>query len=284
MLSISCEKDDNDFDTITHNVFSLEINDSIVYNSNQIDFYDFSSHLIYLKNDYSFSYSNLGVFSVFVDSIEIYSGQMFPGYSSYLPMGPVIHCAPTFYGDYIIPIGFNQFIDSTGHSNEDPRTDLRIIEALKEHNQYKEGLSCEILSIQKLSSNKVKIDLQLTNNDSDKLLFLDPDKMGLELFHYFTNGLLLKDLSNYTFTHQLTVSQPEPWDTWKNDWLSVINGNENKTISIIYDNFETITSGQFKGLFNYPGLGSQVAKKDLQQDNGRIWLGELHITKMIQIE
>ncbi len=36
--------------------FSLVINDSIVFSSNQIHFYDFSSHLIYLKDDYFFSF------------------------------------------------------------------------------------------------------------------------------------------------------------------------------------------------------------------------------------
>ncbi|RLD58841.1 MAG: hypothetical protein DRJ01_12070 [Bacteroidetes bacterium] len=284
LIIISCEKDDNDLNIGNQAGFSLHINDSIVYNSNQIDFYDFSSHLIYLKNGNSFSYSNRGVFKVFVNNSEIYTGQMFPGYSSYLPMGPVIHCAPTFYGDYIIPIGFNQFIDSVGDSNEDPRNDSRIIETLKKNNQYREGLSCEILSVQKISSNNVKINLQLTNNDSDNLLYLDPDKMGLGLFHYYTNGLLLQDLSNKTFMHQLTIAQPDPWDTWENDWLSIITSNESKTISIIYDNFETITTGQFEAFFNFPGLGSQVDKEDLQQDNGRVWLGQLQMKKKIEFE
>lgn len=284
LIIISCEKDDNDLNIGNQTGFSLHINDSIVYNSNQIDFYDFSSHLIYLKNGNSFSYSNRGVFKVLVNNSEIYTGQMFPGYSSYLPMGPVIHCAPTFYGDYIIPIGFNQFIDSVGDSNEDPRNDSRIIETLKKNNQYREGLSCEILSVQKISSNNVKINLQLTNNDSDNLLYLDPDKMGLGLFHYYTNGLLLQDLSNKTFMHQLTITQPDPWDTWENDWLSIITSNESKTISIIYDNFETITTGQFEAFFNFPGLGSQVDKEDLQQDNGRVWLGQLQMKKKIEFE
>lgn len=284
LIIISCEKDDNDLNIGNQAGFSLHINDSIVYNSNQIDFYDFSSHLIYLKNGYSFSYSNRGTFKVLVNNTEIYSGQMFPMYSSYIPIGPVIRCTPTFYGGYIIPIGFNQFVDSVGDSNEDSRNDSRIIEALKKNNQYREGLSCEILSIQNISSNNVKIDLQLTNNDSDNLLYLDPDKMGLGLFHYYTNGLLLQDLSNKTFTHQLTITQPDPWSTWKDDWLSIITSNESKTISIIYDNFDTITTGQFEALFNFPGLGSQVDKEDLQQDNGRVWLGQLQMKKKIEFE
>jgi hypothetical protein len=284
LLSISCEKDDNDFIIETQEGFFLEINDSIVYNSNHISFYDFSSHLIYLKGNNTFSFSNQGTFAVSVDSTEIYSGQMYPMYSSNLPVGPVIRCAPTFYSDYIIPIEFNQFIDSTGNSNEDPRNDSRIIDALKKQNQYRDGLSCEILSVEKISLNRVKINLNLTNNDFSSILYLDPDKMGIGLFHYFTNGLLLKDTLNETFTHQVSVTQPESLKTWSKDWLSSINAHDSKTLSIIYDNFEKIKSGQFEAKFNFPGLGYQVLQKDLIQDNGRIWLGDLSITKIIEIE
>ena len=284
ILTLGCEKSDNDLDTEIKDGFSLIINDSITYNSNSIDFYDFSSHLIYLKTGNNFSYSNRGTFSIKVDNEEIYTGQMFPMYSSYIPRGPVIRCAPTFYNDYIIPIGFNQFIDTVGNSNDDPRNDSRIIEALRKYNQYKKGLSSEILSVQKLTDNKVKITLGLTNLDSDNLLYLNPYKMGLELFHYFTNGLIIKDSQNNSYTHKLTIEEPEPWDSWKTDWLTVIKGNETKTISVIYNDFDILPSGEYTALFNYPGLSSQIEKEELKQNSGRIWLGQLNNTKTIDIE
>lgn len=284
MLSTSCEQNDKELDLTAQNGFGLVINDSIVYYSDEIEFYDFSSHLIYLKDWVNFFSSNYGTFAVFVDNIEIYSGQLHPLYSSYMPMGPVINCAPSVFGNYIIPIGFNQFIDSVGNSIEDPRNDSRIIENLKKQNKYKEGLSCEILTVKKIASNNIEIDIKLTNNGPENLLYLDPDKMGLGLFHYFTNGLLLRNLSKKTFTHQLSVISPEPWDTWDNHWLSVINGNEDKFITITYDNFDILTVGEFEAIFNFPGLSYQVEKEDLQQCNGRIWLGTLHINKNIQIQ
>ena len=112
----SCEKSDNVFE-ITDG-FSLVINDSLSYNSNHIDFYDFSSHLIYL-NTGNFSCSNPGGFSVYVNDEVIYTGQMFPLYSSSFPTGPVILCAPSFYDDFIIPIDFFQVADAGGNTNED---------------------------------------------------------------------------------------------------------------------------------------------------------------------
>jgi len=281
ILTLSCDKVDNVIDTEIKDGFSLVINDSITYNSNSIDFYDFSSHLIYLKTANNFSYSNRGTFSILVDEQEIYTGQMFPMYSSYLPTGAFIRCTPTLYNDYIIPIGFNQIFDTEGNSNDDPRNDSRIAEALKKYNQYKKGLSSEILSVQKISDNKIKITVELINLDSDNLLFLDPDKMGFELFHYFTNGLIIKDSQNNFYTHKLKVKEPDPWDSWKTDWLTVIKGNESKTFSLIYNDFDIFPSGEYTASFNYPGLSYQIVKKELQQNRGRIWLGQLNNTKTI---
>lgn len=284
VLMIGCEKNDNDIETEIKDGFSLIINDSITYNSNSIDFYDFSSHLIYLKSGNVFSFSNRGAFMIQVDNEEIYTGQMFPMYSSYMPSGVYIRCTPTFYEDYIIPIGFSQIIDSEGNSIEDPRNDSKIIDALKKYNQYREGLSSEIISVQKLIDNKVKITIELTNLENDNILYLDPDKMGLEFFHYFTNGLIIRDSQSNSYTHKLTTQEPEPWDSWTADWLTVINGNETKTITIIYNDFDLLPVGKYTVSFSYPGLSHQIDLEDLQQINGRIWLGELNNTKTIDIE
>ena len=151
ILMSSCEKNENDIEI--KDGFSLTINDTISYNSNSIDFYDFSTHLIYLKTGNNFTYSNRGKFSILVNNEEIYTGQLFPMHSSYMPTGPYIRCAPTFYNDYIIPIEFTQIIDKEGIFNDDPRNDSRIINALKKYNQYREGLSSEIISVQKITDN-----------------------------------------------------------------------------------------------------------------------------------
>lgn len=284
-LSISCENDNLDLVIDSIKGFCIKIADSTVLNYSEIDFYDFSTHLIYLKSSNSFlNNTNRGTFTVFVDNIEIYSGQIYPMYSSYLPTGPIIRCAPSFYGDYIIPIGFNQIIDSMGNATADPREDIRIIKVLQKYNQYHEGLKCEIISIQNLTSDSIKIELRLSNDDSSNLYYLDPNKMGMKLFHYFTNGLILRDSTNKSYSHNITPTQPDPWDTWEKDWLSILNSKESKMVSIIYDNFDIVTPGQYNAFFNFPGLGYQVEKEDLQQDNGRIWLGELYLTKKIIFE
>ncbi len=282
-LAISCEKNKTD----SLDGFCIVSNNKVVISHNDFEYYDYSSHLIYMNNNKSFAndISEIGAFTVYADGIEIYSGQLLPMYSSFLPSGPVIRSQPSFYGDYIIPIGFIQIIDSLGNAIPDPREDVRIVEALQRYNQYHSGLSCEINSVQYSSQNNVVIELQLSNNDSFNYYYLDPNKMGIGLFHYFTNGLFIRDFRNKKVcTHKIETIQPEPWDTWKTEWLSLIKSNETKIITLTYDSFENVLSGQYKATFEFPGLSFQIDKDDIQQNNGKIWLGELDVIKDITIE
>lgn len=287
ILIVGCKKNELDYYRELTDGFCIVAADKVVLNHNDIEYYDYSTHLIYLKDNKSFveDIESVGDFKVFANKVQIYTGQTFPGYSSFLPSGPVIRTHPSGFGDYIIPLSFIQIIDKFGNTLPDPREDERIVKALKKYNQFHAGLSCEIKSVQYLSSNNVKIVLLLKNNDSFNYYYLNPDKMSVNLFHYFTNGLFIRDFnSDKTYTHKIKSVQPVPWNSWKKDWLSIINGNESKTITITYDNFEEVTPGQYKATFQYPGLIYQVDKKDVQQDNGQIWLGELNMIKDITIE
>jgi len=277
----SCEE--NYTDPEIRDGFILVINDTLIYNSNSINFYDFSSHLIYLKEG-NFSFSGFGSFSVSVDKEEIYSGQMFPLYSSYLPAGPVIPCAPSFYDDFIIPIEFFQVTDPEGITNEDPRNDTRIIEALKKYDQYRQGMTMDILSIEKTDLDKLTMTVGITNHDSETVLIPDPEKMGMELFHYYTNGLTLVDSLNNSYTHKITPEGPNPYDSWEKDWLTEVKENEIRTFTIVYNDFESFPPGNYTARFVYPGMSYQIERKNLEQRNGRIWLGEIKISKEIAIE
>lgn len=286
-LIISCEKNETDSIKELTDGFCIMSNDKVVMNHNDFEYYDYSTHLIYMYNNKSFTkdINEIGSFTVYADGVEIYSGQTLPMYSSILSSGPVIRSHPLFYRDYIIPIEFGQIIDSLGNVTPDPREDVRIIEALQKYDQYHSGLSCEINSVQYSTQNNVTIELQLSNNDSFNYYYLDPNKMGVSLFHYFTNGLFIKDFTNKkAFTHKIEIIHPETWDTWKTEWLSLIKSNETKIITITYDSFENVLSGQYKATFEFPGLSHQVGKDDIQQNNGKIWLGELNLTKDITIE
>lgn len=287
VLFVGCDNTEIDFNKNLTDGFCIVSNDKVVLNHNDFEYYDYSTHLIYLKDNKSFTddIEGIGDFTVYANGEEIYSGQTQPGYSSYLPFGSVImNTHPSFYADYLIPISFLSISDTLGNVSPDPRQDERIVNALKKYNQFHAGLNCEIKSIHYFSSNNVKVDLQLKNNDPFNYYYLDPNKMGLGLFHYFTNGLFIGDLENYyEYSHKEQHIQPESNKLWKKEWMSIIHGNESKIITLVYNNFEDVPHGRYNATFMFPGL-SRVDKKDVVQNDGQIWLGKLYMNKEITIE
>jgi len=274
LVNFSCGNDDLPISES----FQLKIADSMVYGSGQIDFYDQSSHLIYLNEENSFSYQQEGDFDVIVNQTAVYSGKIVPRYSSYLPGGPVIYTAPSFYGDYIIAIEFSHIAGQEA----DLRGDEKILDALRKNNQLRQGLVCELVAIDKTATGGVSVELSLTNKDSEDLLYLDPEKMGNGLFHYFTNGLILWDSDYRQLTHHVSVEAAD--NNLSLEWLSVLAGNETKMISINYDSFDLIAPDQYTASFSFPSPGNLVTRNEVRQTDGRIWLGTIEMTKPIKFE
>lgn len=281
-----CETTDFDLKGNLTDGFCIVSGEQVVFNHHDIDYYDYSTHLVYLKDNRTFDFESPtgGSFSIFADREEMYKVAIVPAYSSYMPSGPVVFTHPKFYNDFIIAIGFVQIYDTLGNFKPDPREDEKIVGALKKYGQFRMGLSMEIKSVSYQSANNVKVELQLKNNDNTNYYFLDPVKMGDGLFHYFTNGLTIRDIKGLKYyTHHIKSVQPQPWNGWESDWLSLIRGNETKTFTLTYTDFDAVPPGNFKATFQYPGLAYQVNKEDLDQENGRIWLGSADAVKDIVI-
>lgn len=267
---------------------TMKIGKQVVLTSDEIDYYDLSTHFIYLKGTDSFLKDKMvrDSFQIYAAGEKIYSGVFHSMYMSSLPLGPSIDTPVIFYEEYVIPVTFSYYYDANGKQNPpvDPRKDPRILQALKLSGQLHEGLKCEIRSLQAIQgSSKVSLELELTNNDSFDYYHLDPDKMGMGLFHYFTNGLSFWSATQMKrYENHVQHIQPQPWDSWDISWLSLIRSGQKKTIWIHYTNFDLVPKGQYKLQFRFPGLG-HVEKSQLVQRNGRIWLGSLDLSQDFQI-
>ena len=261
--------------------FQMKTGNLTILEQNEIDYYDFSAHMIYLKDEHSLIKSIGGaLIDVYVDSTIIYPIVLYPmSTSSYSPYGANIMSWPSLYPDNIVFIDYADFSGLT-----DKRNDDRIIDVLKKYDKFHEGLSCDIQSVQVTTDNKVNLGLTLSNNDTFDYYYLDPVKMGLRLFHYFTDGLILTDNQNSKYMQRGGSIPPVPWNSWNKEWLSLIKAGEKIDISILYDQFDPFPTGLYKALFQFPGLTYQLKKSDIQQESGRIWLGEMTITKDISIE
>jgi len=261
--------------------FWLKMGDGSIVSASDIDFYDVSLHTIYLKKEVPYlkkAIYNHGTMSVYVDNTQIYEctfhslacSHIAAGVSVYNYYDDIIHIhfQPSFYSDVEIT---------------DPRNDRRIIAALKNNRLYHEGLRCEIQSVN-YSNGKLTLNLELSNPDTFDYYHLDPDKMGIGLFHYFTNGpYIWNNPYTNTYTHQETVIQPVPWDSWDKKWLSLIKSGAQKNISITYQRFDKIPAGKYRMSFTFPGF-YRLSKEERHLGSGRIWMGSIYKENEITIK
>ena len=267
--------------------FCIVSNDVVLLNHHDIEYYDFSSHLIYLKEDQEWAneLGDFGSFEVYALETPIYTAQFWPAYSSLLPSGPIVHTQPKFYNNNILAISFVGISDQDGNATVDPRTDERIITALEKYGQYHVGLSCEISALTYTAPGRINLELTLINEDSFDYLYLDPLKMGHKMYHYFTNGLYLQDQNRETVYHQeLEVAQPDPWNSWDKSWLSLIPSGSTKKVELVYERFQELAPGNYTASFQFPGLSYQVVREEIEQEEGRIWLGMLNLKVRFNVE
>ncbi|MDR3251613.1 MAG: hypothetical protein LBT42_08140 [Tannerella sp.] len=241
-----------------------------------IESYDVSTNILHLKKSAGYVKDiETGSFRVCVGNEEIYAGTFPPMYLSTFPAGAYIRSMPAFYPDYMLAI---EYLNAPA---EDPRADPRIVNALKSHGQYRGGLVCEIISVRFLDNDRVAFQFELTNGAPFNYNHLDPDKTGLGLFHYFTNGLMLQgETAPHNFYCNIQAVSPESWNTWDKSWLSVIKKGETKKYTFIYDAFGPLPSGGYRAWFSFPGL-SHVEQKDLNQSDGLIWIGNTSASMIV---
>jgi hypothetical protein len=262
LISTACKKIDRD-------VF-FKLGSGQEYSIGDIDLYDTSTHILYFKKNQDYFENMFENSFAFMNNGEIiYQGSFNPGYSSSMPNGPFI-LSPSMYGTYALKIDY-----WTNPNYPDVRDHPTLINILNQNNLLHSGL--------KISENSIHIEgSQLTF----KFTVSNPEKTGTNLFHYFTNGLYIRDLShNEVFSSNIQSQTPDPWNSWKIDWLSELKSGDSKEFTIIYTIENPLGSGEYKTSFEFPGLGigGMISKDQLFQGNSRIWLGRISTKKSLTI-
>jgi len=269
----SCEliKDDSD-----PNIF-FKIGENLEYKFNDINLYDSSAHILYFKTTHEeFKDIRDESFTFLENGDTIYSGTFYSGYLSYIPLGPIILSPPHMYGDYALRI------EIWRDDQPDRRNNPRIIELLKEHDLLHSGLSGIIDSLE-INGTQLTFMFTVSNMDQNDLLILDLDKIGLNLFHYFTNGLNISDRNAHelVFSSNIEHQQPDPWNSFNIEWLSLLKSGDSRQFTINYTMESPLNPGEYFAFFEFPGLAYQVTLDNLNQGNNRIWLGDIRLTKEI---
>ena len=115
--------------------FCLVRNSRVALNHYDIDYYDYSAHLIYLKEPAAFeaSFTDYGATAtVYADSSKIYDLHYYAHIASYIVEGPVIMVDQILYPYYTVAIQ-NYWSYEQMAKEVDPRQDPRIREALEKY-------------------------------------------------------------------------------------------------------------------------------------------------------
>jgi len=264
--------------------FCLLANSRVVLNHYDIDYYDYGAHLIYLKSPDAFweELNKPGTAAVYADSTRIYDLSFVSQVASYLPQGPVIWFPYIFYPEYTVRIGMAWINKPPGEDFNDPREDPRIVEALKKYDQFRHGLQCEILSFWYNAEEGVILELELRNEDPVNYYYLDPDKLGIERYHYVTNGLYLRDEdTGQSYTHHtqsLSLAGADP------DRMSLLESDSSVILTITYEHFDVLPPGNYTAYFQFPAPNGRVPREELDLEDGRIWLGELNLYSEVVVD
>jgi hypothetical protein len=283
VILTSCENLFNDPGKLKSTVdeYLFKADSVLLYKYSDFELYDSSTHIFYFKTNHpEFKTEKSSTFSLLANEEEIYKGVFWPPYSSSLPYGAYISSFYSLYPDYTFRIEFV----TIDNKLEDTRNDPRIISALKDHNLLHSGLSGEIKTIVK-NGTKWTFSFVVTNKDKSDLLILDPDKMGPNLFHYFTNAPVFYNITQKKrFSAHTEYQIPSPWNSWNPEWLSLLKSGESRQFTFIYTVDSPLSPGEYKVSYEFPGLSMQVVKDQLYQNNKRIWLGDIQLTKRMIVQ
>jgi hypothetical protein len=269
--------------------WALILDDIAWISAHDIERYDWSTHLIYLKKEKQLSFEGISVFGkpfvVTANDERCYLGALWSAISSYLPSFPIIMVGPGFNGFHasdIIHLSLEDF-SSQGQSLTDPRNDERLKNALIQSGQFSAGIQCtldRVKVIQGINASSVEYTFTLYNMDKDNLYVLDPERMGSSLFHYFTNGINLDNDSSHYWSENKVVTEPKHWSYWEKSWLSKIESGNSMTRTVQLEGYPHIEPGRYQCTFEFPSQTHIEKEKRLFPD-GRIWIGRIKSTVII---
>ncbi len=264
---------------------SIDIQSSPWLTDKDIQFYDFSSHILYLKEDRSLFFPDLEndlfpkswwdkPFIVVADGEKRYVGT-FKGSLSSMDW-PVPYISDFYNSNYpedIICISWVWFYSDL----VDTRHDSLVKQALIEANIYHAGINIEIDDIlikENSDTSTIEYKFTITNNDKDNIYTIDPDKMDIDLFHYFHNGPVFMNLDdgNLYESKLKKVKIPEPHDYWDPNWFIKINSDDSIKRSVTLKGYPYFPEGSYYCEFSYMGP-KKIQKNQRILSDGRYWIG-----------
>jgi hypothetical protein len=272
MISNSCDSDHigdlNDSD------LTIEFSDGTLLTKNEINFYDSSTNTYFLKSELK-SDSPWTSFKVKVNNDSIFGGVFHSCELSSPPPTPYYISNCFFSGRDILTIDY--------YGNEDNTlNDSRIINSLKESNKLRHGLSFQIDSIKVIASdNQTDVVSTVTIKNNDNIAYYIPDlnKMGEKYYTDYTGGLSFSKINNGLSSFIKDSNSDRQRDDIKIDDLTKLKANSELTYTYKSRNYHAIPAGEYRVRARFMGIVYTASDFELNQDDGRIWVGQIETYK-----
>jgi hypothetical protein len=270
-----------------YNLDAFELPEKPFLSVDDIDYYDFSTHYIYLNIDKASLFDEVwqrymsNSFIVVAGGERCYLGYFHSPVMSWLPPTPIISYDPEFdfYPGDIIHI-YDYSIDDS----DDPRDDPRIEEALSQVGKLRPGISVMLdeVNIDSRDGKTVASYTFTVANEGDEVLYIfDPDKVGAERFHYYTGGLYLSGTDFYltVLSAYDTSKQQFSYDEFDLSWFTKLKSHKSMKRALSFQCDTTVPDGIYSCYFIFTGP-SHVEKDNRILNNGRLWLGSVRSTSI----
>ncbi len=283
-------------DILDKDISRLELAEAPWLTANDIEFYDFSSHCIYLKKDKSYLFPNYyeGYYQlpkswtdrpwiVVANNVACYQGYFVTDASIDVFPFPEISALEVGTWGYPKDIITSEWIFWFFHS--DPRDNELVKEALIQSGLYHGGIEVTLdttnspIKVFNDDTTTVEYTLRFKNNDQDDLYIFDPAIVDKEIFHYHNNGPNLLNVNTGKSYSSQYMKTRKP-DLWDNNWYTLLKSGESFTRTIRLKGYPFIPPGTYliQSGYSVPRLEKNIR----ENQQGRYWLGQV-LTNTLRI-
>ena len=253
---------------------SIEFSDGTILNENEIEFYDSSTHTFFLKSHLKFN-APIKNFKIKVDSDSIIGGMFHSCVLSSMPPTPY-YISDCFFS------GFNIFKIGYYGAGENILNGSKIQESLIENKKFRHGLSFQINSVQVVKMNsQTDVITKITIKNNDKIAYYIPDvnKMGERYYTDYTGGLSFSNINKGPSSFIKNSNSDRQRDEIKISDLSKLEANSEVSYTYTSRNYHEIPAGEYRVSARFMGIVYTASDFELNQNKGRIWVGEINCTK-----
>lgn len=283
-------------DILNANLEELVLEDKPWLTQQDIEFYDWSSHCIYLKEDKTYFFpGSIKLFYQFprtwTDKVLIFTINKHICYVGYFLTESSLY---EYQFPYIDSYDVGMYPKDIIHSQwvflykEDTRNNEEIKGKLGENMLLHLGINIQLgdtLWVKNADTATVKYKIIIKNNDSDNLLVFDPNNTLAELFNYFNNGPEFKNINTqktYKSDYKM-IKGPLKLTDWDPSWFTPIESGKSIERNIELKGYPPFIDGEYLIQLSFTGPVS-ISKEKRIYNNNRYWIGKTQSdVKQIQI-